>query len=61
MLRLMVQGRRRDMGLGGISLVSLAEARELALKYRKIARQGGDPIAERRKERLTAPLFSDSC
>nr|WP_321442573.1 integrase arm-type DNA-binding domain-containing protein [uncultured Cohaesibacter sp.] len=60
MLRLMVQGRRRDMGLGGISLVSLAEARELALKYRKIARQGGDPIEERRKERLTAPIFSEA-
>ncbi|MFG1423490.1 Arm DNA-binding domain-containing protein, partial [Roseixanthobacter liquoris] len=28
LLRIMVQGRRRDMGLGSASLVSLVEARE---------------------------------
>lgn len=46
--RLTVQGRRRDIGLGSISLVSLEEAREIALKNKRLARDGGDPIAEKR-------------
>jgi len=33
------------MGLGGLSLVTLAEAREKALAYRKLARDGGDPFS----------------
>ena len=41
-------GRRRDIGLGSISLVSLEEAREIALKNKRLARDGGDPIAEKR-------------
>lgn len=49
MLRTMVQGRRRDIGLGGITLVTLAEAREQALAHRKVARSGGDPLAEKRR------------
>jgi hypothetical protein len=48
MLRIMVQGRRRDIGLGGAQLVSLSQAREKALNLRKIAREGGDPVAERK-------------
>ena len=47
-LRTTVQGRRRDIGLGGISWVSLAEARDKARKARKIAKDGGDPLAEKR-------------
>ena len=50
-LRVTILGRRRDMGLGGISTVSLEEARELAYQYRKIARSGSDPILERQKNR----------
>jgi len=42
MLRTIVQGKRRDIGLGGCKLVSLADAREVALAFRKIARAGGD-------------------
>jgi len=38
MLRTVVQGRRRDIGLGGLSVVSLAEAREEAAAMRKVAR-----------------------
>ena len=57
-LRLIIRGRRRDMGLGGISTVSLEEARELAYQYRKIARSGGDPILERQKNKgLQATLI----
>src|SRR5687768_10124289 len=56
-LRTTVHGKRRDVGLGGLSVVSLAEARDKALKLRKVARDGGDPIAERRKERRVVPVF----
>jgi len=47
--RLMIRGRRRELGLGGYPLVSLAEAREMAFDNRKLARSGGDPLAEKRK------------
>jgi hypothetical protein len=60
MLRTVVQGRRRDIGLGGTSLVSLAEAQEKALSYRKRAREGGDPLAERRRVEAKAPTFSEA-
>ncbi len=51
-LRTVVQGKRRDIGLGGLRLVTLAEARAKALEYRKLARDGGNPIELRRKERI---------
>ena len=47
--RLVVKGRRRDIGLGGYPLVSLAEAREAAFTNRKLARAGGDPLTLRRR------------
>ena len=47
-LRLVVRGKRRDMGLGSAALVSLEEARDLARKYRRIAREGGDPFEDRK-------------
>ena len=59
-LRTVVQGKRRDMGLGGLSTVSLAEAREAAATLRKIARAGGDPVAERRKAQAYVPTFQES-
>ena len=50
----MIHGRRRELGLGGFPLVSLAEAREKAFTNRKLAREGGDPMAERRRGEGTA-------
>ena len=47
--RIMISGRRRDIGLGGYPLVSLADARGLALTNKQTIRQGGDPLAEKRK------------
>ncbi len=47
--RIVIRGRRRELGLGATALVSLAEARELALANRKLARAGGDPLAEKRR------------
>ncbi len=56
-LRTVVHGRRTDIGLGGISLVSLKEAREKATALRKLAREGGDPITERRRARAGILTF----
>lgn len=56
-LRIIVQGKRRDIGLGGLSLVSLADAREKAFEYRKLARSGGDPLAAKRESRKVHPTF----
>ena len=47
--RLVIRGRRRELGLGGFPLVSLKEAREQALANRRLARAGGDPLAEKRR------------
>ena len=44
--RLVIQGRRRDLGLGGYPLVSLAGARGRAAENRQIARAGGDPTKD---------------
>jgi integrase len=43
-LRLMVGGRRREMGLGPFPEVTLAKAREKAREARELVRQGADPI-----------------
>ncbi|MBL0407241.1 tyrosine-type recombinase/integrase [Microvirga aerilata] len=58
LLRVVVHGKRRDIGLGGTSLVSLSEAREKALSCRKLARDGGDPLAEKRKKKREIPTFT---
>lgn len=60
MLRTLVKGKRCDIGLGGVDLVTLAEARDEAHKLRKIARAGGDPLAARRQARQTVPSFEEA-
>jgi integrase len=45
--RLYVNGKRRDLGIGGVRYTDLAAARVEAKENRAIARSGGDPIAER--------------
>ena len=57
--RLLVRGRRRELGLGSLALVPLAEAREKALANRKLARQGGDPLAEKRRSQ-GIPTFAEA-
>ena len=47
--RMVIRGRRRELGLGGFPLVSLGEARAAAQTNRKLARAGGDPLAARRR------------
>ena len=50
-LRTVILGRRREMGLGPWPDVSIAEAREQAAKARRVIRDGRDPIEERQKWR----------
>jgi hypothetical protein len=50
-LRKMVCGKRSETGLGGLSYVSLAEAREQASALRARARRGEDVVADRRAVR----------
>lgn len=47
--RIVILGKRRELGLGSASLVSLAEARAVALENRKLARAGGDPLQAKRE------------
>ena len=56
--RVAVRGRRREIGLGSFPLVSLDEARAEAFANRKLARAGGDPVAERRA--AGGPAFAEA-
>jgi integrase len=49
--RYRVDGRLREMGLGPLHTISLAEARQKALQCRKMRLDGLDPIEERRASR----------
>jgi integrase len=49
-------GRERQMGLGPLHTISLAEARELATEKRKLLLRGLDPIDERNTERTARRL-----
>ena len=44
---------RAEIGLGSVSLVSLADAREKGRELRKLARSGINPLDAKRKETLT--------
>jgi integrase len=48
-LRVTVHGRRREMGLGSLSRVSLKKARQQADHWRMLAATGVDPIKERER------------
>ena len=55
--RLVIQGARRDLGLGGADLVTLAEARQAAWDNRRIARAGDDPRANGTR---VSPTFEEA-
>lgn len=59
-LRSTIKGRRRDIGLGSLSLVTLKEARENAFDMRRDIQRGIDPIAERRKQEIVVPTFTSA-
>ena len=56
--RIVVNGRRRDIGLGGYPTVGLAEARIQAAGNRVVVSEGRDPVAEKR--RPPKPTFKEA-
>ncbi|MEG3149257.1 integrase arm-type DNA-binding domain-containing protein [Sphingomonas sp. ZT3P38] len=59
-LRIQRHGKRRDIGLGSIAALNLAEAREKAAELRKHALNGRDPITERDRDRGPIPTFREA-
>lgn len=51
--RIIIRGKRCEIGLGSASLVSLAEARGKAQDNRRLARDGGDPLQVKRDARAS--------
>jgi integrase len=60
MIRIQRDGKRRDIGLGSLAALSLAEARTKAADLRKHALNGRDPIAERDRDRRPIPTFKEA-
>lgn len=57
LVRVQVDGKRRDFGLGSANEIPLAEARERASETRKLFRAGTDPVAAKRLSRaVTAAI-----
>ena len=59
-LRATIKGRRRDIGLGTADLITLKEARGMALELRRDIQRGIDPIAEREKEEIKILTFAEA-
>lgn len=62
-IRVMVEGKRADLGLGGFPAVSLADARAAGKALRQQIASGSNPVAERhakRAERATAQTFAQA-
>lgn len=59
-LRYQRAGRRREMGLGSVAVVSLAEARQAAVAQRKLLVTGDDPIATRRAAKSAGATFGEA-
>ncbi len=57
-LRIVIDGRRRDIGLGGHPAVTLAKARQLADAHRLAVAEGRDPLAEKRRAKM--PTFTEA-
>ena len=56
--RIVIDGRRRDIGLGGYPAVGLAEARSLAVGNRTAIARGQDPLVEKRRSAI--PTFREA-
>jgi integrase len=57
--RVSIAGRQREIGLGSADLVTLAEARELAMSNKKLARAGGDPLAAK-QDHVVIPSLNEA-
>lgn len=59
--RYMLEGKAREMGLGSVGTVSLAQARDKAVAARLVAREDGvDPIDRRKEEKRLEKLEKGS-
>ncbi len=56
--RVVVDGRRHDLGLGPYPAVSLAKARRRAADNRALIADGGNPLADKRKTKV--PTFREA-
>ena len=52
--RVTIHGRRREMGLGGLSSLGLADARKRSERWRNVAAAGLDPVKGREAEERAA-------
>jgi|TARA_B100000029_G_scaffold100449_1_gene90652 integrase len=59
-VRVQSDGKRRDIGLGPLSDVSLTQARDAARLIRKETRAGVDVLAKRKKENVKVPSFREA-
>ena len=57
LMRVQINGRRRDIGPGEVRHFSLRNARLEAAAIKKLAASGVDPLEERRKVRVIIPTF----
>jgi integrase len=57
--RIVIRGKRCELGLGSPPAVELADARKLAVKNRGKAMLGGDPLAEKRAAKNKPLTFSE--
>ena len=63
LVRIQVDGKRRDFGVGSASKVSLADARKKASDLRSMYQSGVDPVAKKRADkqaRIEIPTFRDA-
>ncbi|MCC2977176.1 integrase arm-type DNA-binding domain-containing protein [Sphingomonas sp. PL-96] len=60
MVRVRIDGKRRDIGIGSLKVLTLAEARAKATELRRQIAQGIDPIAERKKVEDPVPTFREA-
>lgn len=58
--RIVVPGRRRDLGLGGFPTISLVKARERAAEHQAAVADGKDPLADKRKPTPRVPTFREA-
>jgi len=59
-LRLTIDGKRRELGLGNLKITSLKDARHKADEARSQAAQGIDPVAARRQVAAKVPTFTQA-
>ena len=56
--RIMIAGKRHDIGLGGFPVVRVDDAKMQALENRRLVNNGGDPLADKNKSKL--PTFKQA-